>query len=87
MADLFGHFAPTPTSPIEHAVAVTPHDSNDLANVTRTLYVGVSGDVKVDMVGSGTVTFTGLAAGLNHPIRATRVYATGTTATSIIAGW
>lgn len=75
------------SSPGEHAAAITPDDSNDMANTTRGIYVGGSGDLKVDMFGGETVTFTNLLAGVIHPIRAVRVYATGTTATTILGVW
>ena len=71
-------------SPAPSAFAITPHDTNDLAIAPRGIYVGVSGDLKVDMLGTGTVTYVGLAEGVIHPIRASRVYSTGTTATDII---
>jgi hypothetical protein len=67
------------------AAAVTPNNSTTFSSPTRGLYVGVTGDVKVDMPGSSAITFVGLAAGIIHPICATRVYSTGTTATSIVA--
>lgn len=73
--------------PAHHAVAVTPNDGADLTDTTRALYVGGAGDVKVDMYGSGTVTLVGVTAGTVLPIRADRVYSTGTTATSIVALW
>jgi hypothetical protein len=41
--------------------------------------------LKVDMGDSGTVTFSGLPAGVFLPIIVKRIYATGTTATNIIA--
>lgn len=71
-------------SPASAAFAITPADGADLAYVTRGIYVGVSGDLKVDMANGTTVTFVGLAAGMIHPIRAKRVYDTGTDATSIV---
>lgn len=71
--------------PAKGAAAITPSDTTDLTTVTRGLYVGVSGNVKVDMADGTTVTFTGLASGIIHPISAVRVYATGTTATNILA--
>lgn len=73
--------------PAHNAVAVTPNDGADLTDTTRALYVGGAGDVKVDMLGSGTVTLVGVTAGTVLPIRADRVYSTGTTATSIVALW
>lgn len=72
------------TRPAENAFAVTPSDDTDLAEDTRGLYVGVSGDVKVDLVGGTTVTFVGLAAGVLHPLRVKRVYETGTDAEDIV---
>lgn len=65
--------------------SVTPNDSADLSNVSR-LYIGVSGDVKVDTIGGSTITFK------NHPVGympgfVKRVYATGTTASQILALW
>ncbi len=72
--------------PAIRAAAVTPNDSTDLTFVTRALYVGAAGTVVVDMAESGTsISFVGVPAGTFLPIRAKRVRATGTTATSIVA--
>lgn len=84
--DLYGDYGNSLEAPAKDAVAVTPHDTNDLTYLPRALYVGVSGDVKVDMIGSGTVTFVGVPVGI-LPVRVTRVYSTGTTATDIVAIW
>jgi hypothetical protein len=48
--------------------------------------VGGAGNMRVTMLGGGIVTFTGLPVGW-HPIRVTRVWATNTTATNIVAVW
>jgi hypothetical protein len=72
------------TTPITHAFAVTPHDTNELTNQTRGIYVGVSGDVKVTTIDGDAVTFVGLASGVIHPIMAKIIWSTGTTATSIV---
>lgn len=82
--DFFERNAASLTSPAINAFSVTPNDSTDIVEVTRGLYVGVSGDVKVTTAAGDTVTFVGLAAGVMHPIRVTRVWSTGTTATDII---
>lgn len=74
----------TGMEPAGSAFAISPDNSTDLALMTRGIYVGGTGDLKVDMADGTTVTFVGLAAGVVHPIRARRVYATGTSATSII---
>jgi len=73
------------TGPAEYGFPITPNDTTDLATRTRCVYLGVGGDLKVDLVGGGgTITFVGLAAGVVHPLRIKRVYATGTTAGSIL---
>ena len=73
---------------IQNAFAITPNDSTDLAQTTTALYVGVDGDVKVDLAGDGTgITFKALAAGVWHPMAVTKVYFTGTDATDIIGAY
>ena len=74
-----------PSDPAINAASVTPSDSAALSHNSRGLYVGGTGDLKVDMEGTGTVTFYGVAAGSILPIRAKRVYSTGTTATYILS--
>ena len=72
------------TSPAFGAAAITPSNDTDLTYVTRGIYVGVAGTLKVDMEDGTTVSFVGLAAGMVHPLRVKRVYDTGTAATSIV---
>lgn len=85
MADAFDSNQAGLSSPPENGFSVTPADGSDLAQSTRGLIVGVSGDVKVDFVGSGTaVVLPALAAGVVHPFRVSRIYSTGTTATTIV---
>lgn len=66
------------------AAAITPSDSGNI-QTTRGIYVGTSGNVKVDMAYGTTVTFTNLMAGLVYPFQVTRVYSTGTTASGLVA--
>lgn len=73
------------TIPGEGAAAVTPNDSTDLTVIARALYIGGAGDVKIDAADGSTVTFSGVFAGSILPVRAARVYSTGTTATNIVA--
>jgi hypothetical protein len=84
LADDFSGHIPGLTSPAGNAVAITPHDSNELSNVTRGLYVGVTGDVVVVTANGDEVTLTALAAGVFHPIRVKQVKSTNTTATNIV---
>jgi hypothetical protein len=70
-------------APARDAFAITPNDSTDLAVSTRALYVGGTGNVKVDTVAGTTVTFTAVPVGI-LPVRVRRVHSTGTTATNIV---
>ncbi len=76
------------TDPGYYATAVIPSDTVDLPFATTWLYIGsAAGNVQVTMAGSGaTVIFTAIPNGF-HPIRVTRVWATNTTSTSIVAVW
>jgi hypothetical protein len=67
------------------AVAITTSDTVVYDQPTRAIYIGGSGNLRVDMVSGGTVTFVGLSAGTVLPIQAERVYAASTTATNLIA--
>lgn len=71
--------------PAEHAEAVTPSDSTDLAIVSRALWVGGAGTVAVVMASGAAVTFSGVPAGTHLPIRVSRVKSTGTTGTLILS--
>jgi len=64
------------------AVTVTTHNTNSI-EPTKGIYVGTAGDLSLT-VGGVDITFTNLASGVIHPITATRVRTTGTTATNII---
>ena len=71
--------------PFTDAVAVTPNDSTDIARISRGLYIGGSGDVAVITKDGTTTTLVNALAGTYLPIRVSRVLATGTTATNIVA--
>lgn len=72
------------TSPVTGAYAVTPDDSNDLSEMTLSLYIGTAGTLKVTMLDGSVVSYAAIAAG-RHPLRVKRVWATGTSATGIVA--
>ena len=72
--------------PAEYAAAVTKSDSTVLNPVPRALYIGSGGDVVVTMAADGTdVTFSNVPTGTKLPVRVSKVKATGTTASSIVA--
>lgn len=68
-----------------HFTVCTPSNTVDLPETTRAIWVGVAGDVKVDSAeGDTAVVIPNVSAGMMHSFRVKRVYATGTTATSIL---
>lgn len=72
------------------AAAVTPSNTIALPDVTRYLYVGVTGDVTVIMAEDATQTpilFKAVPAGTFMPIAVTQVMSTGTTATNLVAAF
>lgn len=72
------------TGPATRAFAISPGDGADLTNITRALYAGVTGDIKVTMEGGDVVLLVGFPAGMPIPLRVRRVWSTSTTATSIV---
>ena len=85
--DIFSRKQALTADPASNAVLVTPSDSTDLTYVSRAVYVGTTGNMKVTMQDSGTVLFTGIPAGTTLPIRVTRIWSTTTTASTILALW
>lgn len=71
-------------SPAESADAITPSDADNLPNFTRAIYVGTAGNLRVEMVGGQTVTFSNLQGGVLYPIRVRKVFATDTTAGALL---
>lgn len=82
------------------ALAVTPDDDDNIPfpgeydpvsskpigiNNGCLLYVGTSGSLKVLTIGNDEVTFTSFSGFL--PVQVLKVFATGTTASGIIALW
>lgn len=83
-------------SPINYTrfVAVTPSDTVNIGPTSEragtgerpdALYVGGAGNLVAVMPDGSTATFTGVTAGTILPIRPSRVNATSTTATAILA--
>ena len=74
------------SQPAKFSTTVTPSDVTDLGAPTTCLYIGVSGDVSVQMVGGNTQIFANVPVGI-LPVQCTRVNSTGTSATDIVALW
>ena len=72
-------------SPAGGAVAVTASDATaDPSGPFRALWVGGAGTVKLNTLENNDVSFVGVPAGTILPVGCTRVWSTGTTATSIV---
>ena len=84
MADTFKNFTSGLRDPIVAASEAIPSDSADLNKVTRALYVGTAGDIRVTLLDGDTVTFRTMPVGW-HPLRVSRVWQTGTTASDIVS--
>lgn len=82
MSDKFVSFTPGLNSPVSNHFDITPSDTVDLATKPRALYIGGSGNIKILDAAGVAVTYNNMFGIL--PIRAVRVYTTGTTATNII---
>lgn len=78
------------------AALVTPSDTVNIPNIAAengrgnngcVLYVGSTGNLKVLTAGGDEILFSGILSGSFLPVQVLRVYATGTTATGVIALW
>jgi hypothetical protein len=72
-------------APALDGVAISPSDTVDLANASRGIYCGTAGDLTVTLYGGEKLVFVGLVGGVIHPISASRIWNTGTTAGNIVA--
>ena len=84
MNDIFASHTGGLESPASTLISVVPDDAADLAQASRALNVSGSGTVRITTVGGTTATVY-VAAGIAFPVRVTRVWASGTTATDIVA--
>ncbi|WP_427966473.1 spike base protein, RCAP_Rcc01079 family [Altererythrobacter sp.] len=72
-------------SPAQICFAVTPDDAQDLAMVTKAIYIGLGGDVTLRSVdNTDDVTFANVPTGAILDVRVSAVRATGTTASNIV---
>lgn len=66
------------------AATVTPNDSADIP-VTRALYIGTGGNLRVTTAYGTDLVFPALPSGFILPIQVTRVWASNTVASGIVA--
>lgn len=84
MQDDFADHAIGLSAPATRAEAIVPDDTADLGAVTRALYVGQGGDLRVTMVSGQTLVLANMQGGAIYPLRIRRVHATGTLASDIV---
>ncbi|MBO9472124.1 hypothetical protein J7413_01100 [Shimia sp. R10_1] len=75
------------TGPISYGFAVSPSDGTDLEEVTRSLMVATTGDVRVtlmDQAEGDSLTLPALQPGALYPFRVKRIWASGSSAGGII---
>lgn len=84
MNDIFQHHMPGLESPATRLATVIPDDDRDLDFVSRAVSVGGEGFVHLTAL-SGETGRIFVVPGAPFPIRARRIWASGTTATDIVA--
>ena len=82
MTDIFAHQMRSPGDPATSVFAITPDDATDLPQVTVAVGVTTPGTVRVTMR-DGSIGDLSLVPGTSFPVRVSRVWQTGTTATGI----
>jgi len=73
-----------PTQPADDAELVTPNNSASI-DLTRGLYIGTTGDVRVLTRAGTDIIIPNVPAGVTLSLRVTKVFATSTTASDIVA--
>ena len=82
MSDKFAARHRSPSDPATTVFEITPDDTSDLAQATTALNVATPGVVRVTTV-DGSVSDITVHPGHSFPIRARRIWLTGTTATGL----
>ncbi len=86
MPDAFSATADQVSAPARRALAITPNDSNPLADIPKALFIGTAGNVTMRGVdGAADQLWKNVPAGAILPFRAQFIRATGTTAADILA--
>lgn len=80
-SDKFQDFQSGLSGPVQGGFDIVPSDGADLAQVTRAVMVTGAGDVAVTVKNGDEITLPALSSGVIYPVRVTRVWGAGTTAT------
>ena len=81
--DLFENFPLAFTMPYNDGFAITKSDDDELAQVTRGIYVGGAGNISLVTERGNTIVLKGALAGTILNVRAVKVLA-ATTATDLV---
>ena len=84
--DKFNNFYTDLDSPAAHSYAITSSNTANTTHTTRSVYVGETGTLVVELAGmasGNTVTFTAIPAGTVLPLRVRKMWA-NSTANSVI---
>lgn len=83
--DSFYHLSQSSMTPSENCFAIIPHDTNELPYLTKGIYIGTTGDLKL-LVGSAQepVIFRNVVAGSVLDVRVRAVLNSGTTAGDLV---
>ncbi len=86
-ADPFSNASLAVSAPARGGATVVPHDTTELAKVTRGIYVGGAGDIVLVTADGDTLTFKAVPVGSLLPVQAKIIKSTSTTATLMLALW
>ena len=85
MADIYEGYANSLTTPAVGHEDIIPSDTEDLKQVTKQLFIGASGDLRIMALDGTIATYSGLPGGSILNLRVKRVLATGTRADFLVA--
>lgn len=83
MADRYGPYSSSASSPATRSTPVTPHDVNPVDPAPKAIFVGTAGNVVGQLLEDTVDRTFKLPAGY-HPLRFKLIKATGTTAADMI---
>ncbi len=83
--DSFDHLSQSSMTPSENCFTIVPNDSTELPLLTKAIYIGTGGDLRV-LTGQieAPVTFRNVVSGSVLDVRIRAVLSTGTTASDLV---
>jgi len=84
MKNRFNSHGSSVTGPITDGFAITPDDTGSLTEVTRAIYVGQTGNLRVETMEEADLTFENIPGGTMLALRVRRVLSSGTTASALL---